>query len=87
LTINKYGIPEPTSKKIIYPNILLVPLLAFDKYLNRIGYGGGYYDRYIKKIKTKKKILTIGLAYSFQKVKEIPVNKYDKKLDYIITEK
>ena len=87
LTINKYGIPEPTSKKIIYPNILLVPLLAFDKYFNRIGYGGGYYDRYIKKIKTKKKILTIGLAYSFQKVKEIPVNKYDKKLDYIITEK
>ena len=87
LTINKYGIPEPTSKKIIYPNILLVPLLAFDKYLNRIGYGGGYYDRYIKKIKTKKNILTIGLAYSFQKVKVIPVNKYDKKLDYIITEK
>ena len=87
LTINKYGIPEPTSKKIIYPNILLVPLLAFDKYFNRIGYGGGYYDRYIKKIKTKKNILTIGLAYSFQKVKEIPVNKYDKKLDYIITEK
>ena len=87
LTINKYGIPEPTSKKIIYPNILLVPLLAFDKYLNRIGYGGGYYDRYIKKIKTKKKILTIGLAYSFKKVKEIPVNKYDKKLDYIIKEK
>ena len=71
----------------IRDSILLVPLLAFDKYLNRIGYGGGYYDRYIKKIKTKKKILTIGLAYSFQKVKEIPVNKYDKKLDYIITEK
>jgi|TARA_B100001093_G_scaffold307801_1_gene293752 5-formyltetrahydrofolate cyclo-ligase len=87
LTINKYGIPEPTSKKIIYPSILLIPLLAFDKYLNRIGYGGGYYDRYIKKIKTKKNILTIGLAYSFQKVKVIPVNKYDKKLDYIITEK
>ena len=87
MTINKYGIPEPTSKKIIYPNILLVPLLAFDKYFNRIGYGGGYYDRYIKKIKTKKNILTIGLAYSFQKVKEIPVNKYDFKLDYIVTNK
>jgi 5-formyltetrahydrofolate cyclo-ligase len=87
LIINKYGIPEPTSKKIIYPSILLVPLLAFDKYLNRVGYGGGFYDRYLKKIRTKKKFLTIGLAYSFQKVKKIPISKYDKKLDYIITEK
>ena len=49
LKINKYGIPEPISKKKIYPNILLIPLVAFDKNLNRIGYGGGFYDRYIKK--------------------------------------
>ena len=55
LLINKYGIPEPVSKKIIYPSFLLVPLVAFDKQLNRIGYGGGFYDRYIKKIKKKKK--------------------------------
>ena len=73
--------------KKLYPDILLVPLVAFDKNLNRIGYGGGFYDRYIKKIKKIKKILTIGLAYSFQKVKKIPTNKYDKKLDFIITEK
>ena len=54
LIINKYGIPEPTSNKIVYPNILLVPLVAYDKNLNRLGYGGGFYDRYIKKIKKKK---------------------------------
>jgi len=87
LLINKYGIPEPISNKIKYPNILLVPLVAFDKHLNRVGYGGGFYDRYIKKIKKKKKVLTIGLAYSFQKVKKIPINNYDIKLDYIVTEK
>jgi len=87
LSINKYGIPEPTSNKINYPNILLVPLVAFDKHLNRVGYGGGFYDRYIKKLKKKKKIITIGLAYSFQKVKKIPINKYDIKLDFIVTEK
>ena len=88
LTINKYGIPEPISNKVTYPNILLVPMVAFDKYFNRIGYGGGFYDRYIKKIKKKnKKILTIGLAYSFQKVKEISVSKHDIKLDFILTEK
>jgi len=85
LTLNKFGIPEPTSNKILYPNILLVPLVAFDKYFNRVGYGGGFYDRYIKKIKRNKKIFTIGLAYSFQEVKKIPINKYDKKLDYILT--
>ena len=87
LVINEYGIPEPISQKIIYPNILLVPLVAFDKSLNRIGYGGGFYDRYIQRVSKKKKILTIGLAYSFQKVKKIITNKYDIKLDYIITEK
>ena len=87
LSINQYGIPEPTSDKVIYPNVLLVPLVAFDKYFNRIGYGGGFYDRYIKKIKKNKKIITIGLAYSFQKVKEVSINKYDIKLDFIVTDK
>tara|TARA_B100001057_G_C22461180_1_gene798888 strand:- start:12 stop:551 length:540 start_codon:yes stop_codon:yes gene_type:complete len=87
LVINKYGIPEPISHKVIYPDILLVPLLAFDSRLYRIGYGGGYYDRYIKKIKQKKNIITIGLAYSFQKIREVPINKYDIKLDFVITNK
>ena len=87
LTINTLGVPEPIAKKKFYPDIILVPLVAFDKNLNRIGYGGGFYDRYIKKIKKIKKILTVGLAYSFQKVKIIPTNKNDMKLDYIITEK
>ena len=61
--------------------------MAYDKNLNRIGYGGGFYDRYIKKLKKIKKVITIGLAYSFQKVKKIPINKYDIKLDFVITEK
>ena len=87
LIINEYGIPEPVSNKIRYPDILLVPLVAFDNELNRIGYGGGFYDRYIKKIKKKKKIITIGLAFSFQKVKKIKTNKFDIKLDFIVTEK
>ena len=87
LIINKYGIPEPASNKIVYPDILLVPLVAFDKKLNRIGYGGGFYDRYLKRLKKIKKIITIGLAYSVQEVKKIPINDYDIKLDFIITEK
>ena len=87
LSINEYGIPEPTTDKVIHPCILLVPLVAFDKNLNRIGYGGGFYDRYIKKIRKNKKIVTIGLAFSFQEVKKIPIKKYDIKLDFIITNK
>ncbi len=87
LSVNKYGIPEPISNKKVYPNILLVPLVAFDKNNNRIGYGGGFYDRYLNKIKKNKKIITIGLAFSFQKINNIPINKYDIKLDFIVTEK
>ena len=87
LIINKYGIPEPISKEIKYPDILLVPMVAFDKNFNRVGYGGGFYDRYIKKLKKIKKIITIGIAYSFQKVKKIPIGKNDIKLDFIVTER
>ena len=86
LLIGKIGIPEPCSKKKVYPDILLVPLVAFNKYKFRLGYGGGYYDRYIQKIKKIKKILTIGMAFSFQEVKKLPINKHDKKLDFIFTE-
>ena len=87
LILNKYGIPEPISKKIVYPDILLVPIVAFDKYLNRVGYGGGFYDRYLKRMRKKKKIFTIGFAYSFQEISKIQIEKFDMKLDTIITEK
>ena len=87
LKINKFGIPEHVSSKILYPDILLVPLVGYDKDLNRLGYGGGFYDRYIEKIEKKKKIIKIGFAFSYQKLKKIPINPHDKKLDFIVTEK
>ena len=87
LKINKYGILEPIASKIIYPDILLVPLVGYDNDLNRLGYGGGFYDRYIEKIEKIKKVIKIGLAFSYQKIKNLPINQYDKKLDFIITEK
>ena len=87
LKINKYGIPEPEKINLIYPDVILIPLVAFDKKLNRLGYGGGYYDRLIKKISDKKNFLKIGLGLSVQKYNNIPINKYDKKLDFIITDK
>ena len=88
LYVSKFGTLEPQkSKKDIIPDLIIVPLVAFDKELNRLGYGGGFYDRYIQKISKIKKVVKVGLAFSFQKLKTIPVNKHDKKLDIIITEK
>ena len=87
LKVNKYGIPEPEIKNIVYPDILLIPLVAFDKNLNRLGYGGGYYDRLINKLSKKKNIIKIGLAYTIQKINKVPINAHDQKLDYIVTNK
>jgi len=89
LYVNKFGILEPkSSKKKIIPDLIMVPLVAFDNRLNRIGYGKGYYDRSLKKISTiKKNAISLGIAYSFQKCQKIPTNKHDFKLDYIFTEK
>ena len=89
LYVNKYGILEPkNSKEQITPDLIMVPLVAFDNQLNRIGYGKGYYDRSLQKIsKIKKKTITLGIAYSFQKCATIPTNKYDFKLNYIFTER
>ena len=87
LKINKYGIPEPETKNIVYPDVILVPLVAFDKNLNRLGYGGGYYDRLIKNFSKKKKIIKIGLAFSVQEIDKVPIGMHDQKLDYIVTNK
>ena len=86
LNVNKYGIPEPQLKKKVIPDVLLVPMVAYDHKLNRLGYGGGYYDRFLKKYE-KKNIIKIGLAISCQEVKRLPTNYFDKKMDFILTEK
>ena len=86
LSINKFGIPEPLRSKKIIPSTLIMPLVAFDINLNRLGYGGGFYDRYINKLEKSKKILKIGLALSCQKINKVPTDKFDKKMNYIFTE-
>ena len=89
LQINKFGMLEPIkSLKNVVPNIMLIPMLAYDKKNNRLGYGGGFYDRYLKKyLKIHNNILTIGIAFSFQKHHKLPVSNNDVRLDYILTEK
>ena len=89
LYVNKFGMLEPkNSNRNTIPDLIMVPLVAFDNHLNRIGYGKGYYDRSLRKIdKIKKNAISLGIAYSFQKCQKIPTNKHDFKLDYIFTEK
>ncbi len=85
LVVNEFGMLEPSlHSKAVVPDFMLVPLLAFDNKNNRLGYGRGFYDRFLK---IKKKIITIGVAFSFQKYNKLPISNLDIKLDYILTEK
>ena len=89
LKVNNFGMLDPCLQtKFLIPDVMLIPLLAFDSQNNRIGYGKGFYDKYLKKfLRNKKKITTIGVAFSFQKYNKLPISKLDVKLDYILTEK
>ncbi len=85
LTPGKYNIPEPTNENIVtdFDNaICIVPGICYDKENYRIGYGKGYYDRFL----SKNKIKTIGLCYKECMIEKIDNDKYDYKIDEVITE-
>ena len=80
------------TNKTIFPQVIVVPMLMFDRKLNRLGYGAGYYDKLISTLKRyfdkkQKNFITIGLAYSEQETKSIPYESHDQRLDFIVTEK
>lgn len=88
LQVNKYGMLQPLKSEVTIPDIILVPLLAFDQDKHRIGYGKGFYDRYLSKlVKKKVKILTVGVAFSFQRYHKLSISKNDVRLDLILTNK
>ena len=83
-----YNTKEPLkSAGIVDPDIVLLPLLAFDPNGFRLGYGGGFYDRSLAGLRAKKKIFACGLAYSAQEVPRVPTDEYDQKLDGMLTER
>ena len=69
----------------VIPNILIVPLVAFDRHLNRLGFGGGYYDNTISALRPHCRV--IGVAYDLQLCDGIPIESHDQVLDMIVTEK
>jgi 5-formyltetrahydrofolate cyclo-ligase len=82
----QWGIQEPRSgQPLLDPDILLVPLLAFDAGGHRLGYGGGYYDRTIAALRLLKPVLTVGIAFDQQRIDAVPHLDYDQRLDFVLT--
>ena len=80
-----WGIAEPKADKpALEPDIVLVPLLAFDAAGRRLGYGGGYYDRTLRGLRARKPIVAVGLAYDAQRIDAVPHLDYDERLDWVL---
>jgi 5-formyltetrahydrofolate cyclo-ligase len=87
LVAGVFGILMPDHHTpTVVPDVLLVPLLAFDAAGMRIGYGGGYIDRTIPEIRRRKDLLTVGIAYAAQQVAKVPADPFDQRLDWVVTE-
>ncbi|WP_421790333.1 5-formyltetrahydrofolate cyclo-ligase [Hyphobacterium sp.] len=88
LEIGAHGIAAPKSgAPVLEPELLLVPLVAFDQRGMRLGYGGGYYDRTLAALRAKKSVMAVGIAFEVQGVKKLPTQRHDQPLDWIVTEK
>jgi 5-formyltetrahydrofolate cyclo-ligase len=88
LAAGVWGIRQPLPEAPeVAPDILLVPLLAFDRRGGRIGYGAGYYDRTIARLRERKPVKAVGLAFAAQEVAEVPVTAFDARLDLVLTER
>ena len=88
LNAGGWGIREPASDAAeLRPDVLLVPLLAFDRRGYRIGYGAGYYDMTITALRAEKPIVAAGIAFAAQEVAEVPVTPRDARLDLVLTER
>ena len=82
-----FGISVPERRAaVVVPDLLLVPLLAFDYRGGRIGYGAGYYDRTIPAIRNAKPLICVGIAYAAQEVPRVPQDSFDQRLDWVVTE-
>lgn len=87
LVVSSFGVSEPDpATPIVVPQVLLVPLLAFDPAGYRLGYGGGFYDRTLGALRANGPIRAIGVAYAGQEVENLPHDDFDERLDMVLTE-
>ncbi len=76
----------PEEGAWVEPQVLIVPLLAFDARGYRLGYGGGFYDRTLEGLRARRPVLAVGLAFAAQEVAAVPVEPTDQRLDAVVTE-
>jgi len=82
-----YGTLEPGSGAVVLvPDVLIVPLVAFDRRGHRLGYGGGYYDRTLEALRKASDVIAVGYAYAGQEMDELPQDPFDQGLDWLVTE-
>ena len=88
LMLGPLGIPEPSpAAPEAIPDIMLVPLAAFDRLGHRIGYGAGYYDFTFAHLRKAKHVIAVGLAFAAQEIRAVPAMSHDVALDYVLTER
>lgn len=81
------GVPAPPpTAALVTPDVVIVPLLAFDRRGGRLGQGGGFYDRTLAALRRSRPVFALGLAYAGQELTEVPVESHDQRLDAILTE-
>lgn len=82
----QWGIMEPSeTAEVLLPDVVLSPLLAFDDEGYRLGYGGGFYDRSLEKLRALKPVVLVGIAFDEQRVDSVPRDAFDQRLDWIMT--
>ena len=81
-----FGASVPKHSEPIVPDVLIVPLVAFNRAGHRLGYGGGFYDRTLAKLRAERDVFAVGFAYSGQEMADFPISRYDVPLDAIVTE-
>lgn len=81
-----FGALVPDVDEVFEPEILIVPLVAFDRNGGRLGYGGGFYDRTLERLRARRATLAIGFAYAAQEAEFLPLEPTDQPLDMIVTE-
>jgi 5-formyltetrahydrofolate cyclo-ligase len=87
LEVGRFGtLHPPNDSPLLTPDLVLVPLLAFDRHGDRLGYGGGYYDRTLAALRIERSSRAVGLAYAAQELPELPHQPHDQRLDWIVTE-
>jgi 5-formyltetrahydrofolate cyclo-ligase len=88
LARGQWGIREPKADAPeVAPDILIVPLAAFDRSGHRIGYGAGYYDMTINALRARKRVIAMGIAFAAQEITSVPATERDARLDFVLTER